>query len=121
LINPAEFLTGAGISVFLVLVAAGIEYIKSIRKGVHLRFFRLSQQNALELASFICLLLLLFTPTRAEVARQWSLACPFVYILAIKAIEHYKFTLKQRVVLGVIQVAQIFIFRFYLEIVLMHP
>ncbi len=119
LLNPVEFLTGIGLSSFFLLIMFAYDYLKSNHK-IQMKLFQLSQQYALELASLLCLAFLLITPTRAEVARQWSLAWPFVYILVIKATRYYQFKFYHLVILGSLLAAQIFIFRFFLEIVLMH-
>ncbi len=120
LLNPVEFLIGTGLSGFFLLLVWAYDYFKSISWRTLPKRFPLSDQHALELASCACLAVLLFSPTRAEVARQWSLAWPFVYILVIKACQYYQFKFYQIAILGVGLVVQIFIFRFFLEIVLMH-
>jgi hypothetical protein len=119
-LNPVEFLIGTGISTFFLLIIFAYDYIKSANRKIEMKLFQFSKQHALELASLLCLVLLLITPTRAEVARQWSLACPFVYVLVIKATRYYQFKFYHLVILGGLLAAQIFIFRFFLEIVLMH-
>lgn len=120
LLNPVELLVGTGVSTFFLLIIFAYDYIKSASHKIQMKLFQFSRQNALELASMLCLVFLLITPARAEVARQWSLAWPFVYILVIKAVRYYQFKFYHLAILGSLVVAQIFIFRFFLEIVLMH-
>ncbi|MDD5598400.1 MAG: hypothetical protein PHV82_10680 [Victivallaceae bacterium] len=121
LLNPVEFLIGAGLSTFFLITVWAFDYFRAVKSGFLKKIPRLSDKQALEFASVLILAVLLITPTRAEVARQWSLAWPFVYILAAKAVKHYQFRFYQTAILGGILVIQIFIFRFFLQIVLMQP
>ena len=123
LINPAEFFTVSGLPCSLLLFAGTFEYLRrrfKTRENLQFpkQFHPLNEQQAAILSSILCILFLFFTPTNAEVARLWILAWPFVYILAIKSAILFDLRFSQLATLGALLVTQTFIFRFFVEIVL---
>lgn len=123
LLNPAEFFTVSGLPCSFLLFAGAFEYLRRNFKTPAGRqfpkqFYPLNKQQAAVISSVLCILFLFFTPTNAEVARLWILAWPFVYILAIKSAIFFDLRFRQLVILGALLVTQTFIFRFFVEIVL---
>ena len=122
-LNPAEFFTVSGLSCSLLLLAGAFEFLRrKFKKPGELQFPKqfhlLNEQQAAGLSSALCILFLFFTPTNAEVARLWILAWPFVYILTIKTAILFHLRFSHLVILGTLLVTQTFIFRFFVEIVL---
>ena len=123
LINPVEFFTASGLSCSFLVFAGIFELLRHKLKShkklqLPKQFKSLDKIQAAELSSILCILLLFFTPTNAEVARLWILAWPFLYILTIKAATLFNLSFRQLTILGALLVTQTFVFRFFVEIVL---
>ncbi|HPN84846.1 MAG TPA: hypothetical protein PK821_05860 [Victivallales bacterium] len=117
LLNYVEFMTAVGFPLMVMLFSCVI-----IKFGKILRKFRegmISHFDPVLIATFIIMMFLFFTPTRAEVSRQWSSAIPLMSLIFPYLFLSFKEqATKMFILCGSLLITQIIVFRFFIKIVI---
>ncbi len=119
LLNPVEWFASVGIPASLAALLCAAEWLRRRNLRGALAEFAESPAGPAAAASCAALLFLFLTPMRAEAARQWMVAWPIAYLLFAAVFRNLGDAARiPLIVLGLLQAAQILVFRFYVKLVL---